>query len=104
MKRRLTDSLVHDVASSIMDSEVPGFAVRVGPQGKKTFVLVSRFGTKNPTRRALFSRKRGIASQKLRPSAGVSRKVIAPQARAFGCDLEIKTPGLCPKTLGWGSG
>lgn len=55
MKRKLTDSLVRDLNENVlvMDTEVPGLAVRVSPQGKKTFVLVSRFGTKNPTRRAL---------------------------------------------------
>jgi hypothetical protein len=38
----------------VMDSVVPGFGVRVTPSGKRTFVLVGRFGgSQNPTRRAL---------------------------------------------------
>ena len=38
----------------VMDSVVPGFGVRVTPNGKRTFILVGRFGgSKNPTRRAL---------------------------------------------------
>jgi integrase len=55
MKRRLTDKMVRDLdaGSVVMDTEVPGFAVRVSPQGKRTFVLISRFTTNNPTRRAL---------------------------------------------------
>lgn len=38
----------------VMDSVVPGFGVRVTPNGKRTFILIGRFGgSKNPTRRAL---------------------------------------------------
>lgn len=36
------------------DAIVPGLAVRVSPKGRKTFVLVARYGgAKNPTRRSL---------------------------------------------------
>src|SRR5262245_9860368 len=36
------------------DPLLPGFGVRVSPSGRKTFILVSRYGgSKNPTRRAL---------------------------------------------------
>jgi integrase len=38
----------------VLDAIVPGLAVRVSDKGKKTFVLISRFGgKKQPTRRAL---------------------------------------------------
>lgn len=38
----------------IMDSVVPGMGIRVTDKGKRTFILVARFGgAKNPTRRAL---------------------------------------------------
>jgi integrase len=54
MKRKLTDTLLRNLDGGLTwDTEVPGFAVRVSPLGKKTFVLVSRYGTNNPTRRAL---------------------------------------------------
>jgi Arm DNA-binding domain len=37
-----------------MDSDVPGFGVRVSEVGQKTFILIARYpGSKNPTRRAL---------------------------------------------------
>jgi integrase len=37
----------------IMDVGVPGLGVRVSPRGKKTFVVVARFGGKHPARRSL---------------------------------------------------
>ena len=38
----------------LMDTVVPGFGVRVAESGRKTFVLVARYGgSKNPTRRAM---------------------------------------------------
>jgi integrase len=38
----------------IMDAVVPAFGVRVTPNGKRTFILIGRFGgSKHPTRRAL---------------------------------------------------
>jgi integrase len=37
-----------------MDSQVPGFGVRVSDTGRRTFILVTRFpGSNNPTRRAI---------------------------------------------------
>jgi integrase len=39
--------------ADVWDTAVPGFGVRVAPGGRKTFVLMTRFGRKNPTRRAL---------------------------------------------------
>src|SRR5262249_4377977 len=58
-KITLTDRKLKSLGPSnkryeIMDSVVPGFGVRVAPSGKRTFILISRFGgSKNPTRRAL---------------------------------------------------
>jgi integrase len=37
----------------VWDSAVPGFAVRVTDNGAKTFVLVGRFSSRNPTARAI---------------------------------------------------
>jgi hypothetical protein len=38
----------------VMDAVVPGFGVRVSEAGRRTFILVARFGgARNPTRRAL---------------------------------------------------
>ena len=37
-----------------MDTDVPGFGVRVSEMGQKTFILIARYpGSSNPTRRAL---------------------------------------------------
>jgi integrase len=37
-----------------MDSQVPGFGVRVSEKGTRTFILIARYGgRKNPTRRAI---------------------------------------------------
>lgn len=42
------------VIYDLPDGLVPGLAVRISPKGRKTFVLVARYGgAKNPTRRAL---------------------------------------------------
>jgi integrase len=56
MKRRLSDRglmALKPGAGTIMDSDVAGFGVRVSDRGKRTFILISRYGTNNPTRRAL---------------------------------------------------
>lgn len=38
----------------VMDTDVPGFGVRVSVTGQRTFVLIARYpGSSNPTRRAL---------------------------------------------------
>jgi hypothetical protein len=36
-----------------MDKQVPWLGIRVSPKGKKSFVMVARFNSRNPTRRAL---------------------------------------------------
>jgi hypothetical protein len=41
-------------AGDYFDKTIPGFGVRLSPQGRRTFILVARFGNaKNPTRRAI---------------------------------------------------
>lgn len=50
LKAAKPGALIYDLP----DGLVPGMAVRVSPKGRKTFVLVTRYGgAKNPTRRAL---------------------------------------------------
>jgi integrase len=60
-KQKLTDRTLKALKPApkgkryeIMDTEVPGLAVRITENGQRTFVLIARFpGHKNPTRRAL---------------------------------------------------
>jgi integrase len=68
----------------VMDSDVPGFGVRVSEVGQKTFILIARYpGSKNPTRRALgeypslsLEKARGLA----RDWRDLVRKGIDPKA------------------------
>jgi integrase len=60
VKTTLTDRRLKTLRGSddyydVWDAAVPGFGVRVAPSGRKTFVLMTRFGAgkKNPTRRAI---------------------------------------------------
>ena len=61
MKRNLTDRTLKALKPAeaakpydVMDEHFPGFGVRVSETGRKTFILVGRYGgKKNPTRRAL---------------------------------------------------
>jgi integrase len=61
MKRTLNDRLLKSLKPApagktydVMDTIVPGFGVRVSEKGRKTFMLVARYGgSKNPTRRAM---------------------------------------------------
>jgi integrase len=58
-KHRLTDRKLKALRRmskryDVMDSDVPGFGVRVSEVGLKTFILIARYpGSTNPTRRAL---------------------------------------------------
>lgn len=59
-KRNLTDRTLKALKPApkgrtydVMDGVVPGFGVRVSDSGRRTFILVARYGSKNPTRRAL---------------------------------------------------
>jgi hypothetical protein len=59
VKHRLTDRKLKALRRAskrydVMDSDVPGFGVRVSEVGQKTFILIARYpGSNNPTRRAL---------------------------------------------------
>lgn len=58
-RNRLTDRKLQslkrkDKRYEVMDSDVPGFGVRVSEVGQKSFILIARYpGSSNPTRRAL---------------------------------------------------
>ena len=58
-RNRLTDRKLKTLRRSgkrydVMDTDVPGFGVRVSEIGQKTFILIARYpGSSNPTRRAL---------------------------------------------------
>ena len=58
-KHRLTDRKLNALKAGatryeLMDTDVPGFGVRVSETGQRTFILIARYpGSPNPTRRAL---------------------------------------------------
>ena len=58
-RNRLTDRTLKSLKQTgkrydTMDTDVPGFGVRVSETGQRTFILVARYpGSSNPTRRAL---------------------------------------------------
>ena len=58
-KHRLTDRKLSALKAGatryeVMDTDVPGFGVRVSETGQRTFILIHRYpGSRNPTRRAL---------------------------------------------------
>jgi len=58
-KKRLTDRKLKSLKPArkrydIMDTDVPGFGVRVSEKGQRTFILIARYpGSSNPTRRAV---------------------------------------------------
>jgi hypothetical protein len=59
VQNRLTDRKLQSLKRKgkryeVMDSDVPGFGVRVSEVGQKSFILIARYpGSPNPTRRAL---------------------------------------------------
>jgi hypothetical protein len=59
VQNRLTDRKLQSLKRKgkryeVMDSDVPGFGVRVSEAGQKSFILIARYpGSPNPTRRAL---------------------------------------------------
>jgi hypothetical protein len=67
-----------------MDSDVPGFGVRVSEFGQKSFILIARYpGSPNPTRRALGeypSLSLGEARERAKDWRGLIRKGIDPKA------------------------
>jgi integrase len=58
-KKRLTDRALKALKPKrqrydLMDTDVPGFGVRVSEKGQRTFILIARYpGSSNPTRRAV---------------------------------------------------
>jgi len=80
-KHRLTDrKLIALKAGStryeVMDTDVPGFGVRVSERGQRTFILIARFaGSPNPTRRAL-GEYPAISLEKARTRARAWRDLI----------------------------
>jgi integrase len=60
----------------VMDTDVPGFGVRVSEIGQKTFILIARYpGSPNPTRRAL-GEYPALSLQKARERARDWRELI----------------------------
>ena len=59
VQNRLTDRKLQSLKPKskryeVMDSDVPGFGVRVSEVGQRSFILIARYpGSANPTRRAL---------------------------------------------------
>jgi len=58
-RKRLTDRSLKALKPTkkrydVMDTDVPGFGVRVTERGQRTFILIARYpGSSNPTRRAV---------------------------------------------------
>jgi integrase len=77
MRRRLTDKGLHSLpVGTHIDTEVSGFGVRVSPRGKRTFILINRYGGSNPTRRSLGTYP-DITLSEARDKAREWRKLIA---------------------------
>ena len=81
-KRRLTDRALKvlrpkGLRYELMDTDVPGFGVRVSQTGQRTFVLIARYpGSPNPTRRAL-GEYPAISLEKARGRARYWRDLIS---------------------------
>jgi integrase len=89
VQNRLTDRKLQALKRSgkryeVMDSDVPGFGVRVSEAGQKSFVLIARYpGSSNPTRRALGvypSLSLEKARERAREWRNLIRKGIDPKA------------------------
>ena len=80
-RHRLTDRKLQALKRKgkrydVMDTDVPGFGVRVSEIGQKTFILVARYpGSPNPTRRAL-GEYPALSLQKARERARDWRELI----------------------------
>jgi integrase len=88
VQNRLTDRKLQslkrkDKRYEVMDSDVPGFGVRVSEAGQKSFILIARYpGSPNPTRRALGeypSLSLGEARERAKDWRGLIRKGIDPK-------------------------
>ena len=81
VRNRLTDRKLKALRRrsnryDVMDTDVPGFGVRVSERGLRTFILVARYpGSSNPTRRAL-GEYPAISLQKARGKAREWRELI----------------------------
>jgi len=80
-RHRLTDRKLQalrrkDKRYDVMDTDVPGFGVRVSEIGQKTFILIARYpSSPNPTRRAL-GEYPALSLQKARERARDWRELI----------------------------
>ena len=88
MQNRLTDRKLQSLKRKgkryeVMDSDVPGFGVRVSEVGQKSFILIARYpGSPNPTRRALGeypSMSLGEARERAKDWRALIRKGIDPK-------------------------
>jgi integrase len=81
VKNRLTDRKLKalrrkGIRYDVMDTDVPGFGVRVTPAGLRTFILIARYpGSENPTRRAI-GEYPAISLQKARERAREWRQLL----------------------------
>ena len=81
VRHRLTDRKLQALKRrgkryDMMDTDVPGFGVRVSEMGQKTFILIARYpGSSNPTRRAL-GEYPALSLQKARERARDWRELI----------------------------
>ena len=89
VKNRLTDRKLQSLKPKgkryeVMDSDLPGFGVRVSEVGQRSFVLIARYpGSPNPTRRALGeypSMSLGEARERAKDWRILIRKGIDPKA------------------------
>lgn len=80
-RHRLTDRKLKTLKRKtqrydVMDTDVPGFGVRVSETGQRTFILIARYaGSSNPTRRAL-GEYPALSLQKARERARDWRELI----------------------------
>ena len=83
-KNRLTDRKVKTLKRKgkrydVMDTDVPGFGVRVTEVGQKSFILIARYpGSSNPTRRTV-GEYPAISLQKARERAREWRELLAAE-------------------------
>ena len=99
VQNRLTDRKLQSLKPKskryeVMDSDVPGFGVRVSEVGQRSFILIARYpGSANPTRRALGeypSLSLGEARERAKDWRALIRKGIDPkaeEARLRGLEL-----------------
>jgi Arm DNA-binding domain len=83
-KKRLTDRTLKALKTTgerydVMDTDVPGFGVRVTERGRRTFILIARYpGSTNPTRRSV-GEYPALSLEKARTRARHWRDLILPR-------------------------